>query len=359
MAEMKHRGSDPAMAVLASLSRKSMGKPVRRTLLLCFAGVVFVATGALVVSWKLLGHDSLKTSASESRGSHNGALSQTEPSANLTEALEISQSGKSCLSISLPNRPATGDKLVLVYVSPNSDARPDDLIRFPIRNSDEAEAKVRKTGKALKLDLDGHPVRTDQISKFNDGLFDFVYTFNSQGNQGVYVYCDVMRQEDQQERGFCATYLRLSDWSIDSAERLEIPLPTPADYPKRQYLLPLVAQLHVWLINQRGEKLAEGKVTVKRDENLPDDDSSLPVFEFTVLGPYSYNRDQLRGWEVQSKLIEFPDKDQQYTIRTEGGREISRIGWTTHGAFFGSATAERSDPPKYLLKGGKRIAKAK
>jgi hypothetical protein len=176
------------------------------------------------------------------------------------ETLVVSQSRKSCLAIVLPRRPATTDKLVLVYVNPDSGARPEDLFCFPIRNADTAEGDVRKTAKRFGC------MNIHQVSKFANGLFDFVYTDNSQGKPGVYVYCDVTRRDDQHERGSCTTYLRLSDWSTDRPEALEIPLPTPADQTKQKYLLPLVAQLHLWLFNERGETLAEGKVTVRRDE---------------------------------------------------------------------------------------------
>jgi len=387
------------MVLLTSLNRKSRGKPPRRTLLLFFAGLVFVAIGALVVSWKLRGHDSPNTSApaSESRGSRDEAspaplqpragespdkqvgskpkgtgkelwdwvldkgkvhstsklIAGTEGSRNLwvvlrtpiatddvaarfgepdkktaghgflskrptqpwstnelgeilyygsvellvengqvlealgdfelpsssttisnstkgIETLTISQSGKSCLAISLPHGPATGDRLVLVYFNPDSGARPEDVFHLPIRNADKAEAKVRKVGEEIHAGFGyvagkpGHG-NVHQISKLANGLYDFVYAENSRGKPGVYVYCDVWR-DDQHELGCCATYFRLSDWSIDSPERLEIPLPTPAASSTQKYLLPPVALLHVWLINERVEKLAEGKVTVRRDQ---------------------------------------------------------------------------------------------
>ena len=187
------------------------------------------------------------------------------------ESLMVSQSGDSCLAISLPHRPATGDKLVLVYVKPDSGERPENLFCFPLRNVETAEAKVRNTGEAIDSGFGyvtgkpGHG-KVHQISHFDNGLFDFVYTENSRGKPGVYVYCDVTSQDDQHERGSCTTYLRLSDWSTDSPEGLEIPLPTPADSSKQKCLFPPVAELHVWLFNQHGQKVAEGKVTVRRDQ---------------------------------------------------------------------------------------------
>ena len=103
------------------------------------------------------------------------------------ETLVVSQSGKSYLAISLPQRPATADKLVLVYVKPDSGERPENLFCFPTRNVDKAVADVRKTADTLGI------INVHQISNFANGLFDFVYTENSRGKRGVYVYCDVTR----------------------------------------------------------------------------------------------------------------------------------------------------------------------
>jgi hypothetical protein len=188
------------------------------------------------------------------------ATGNTKTANAKVETLVVSQSGKSYLAISLPHRPATDDKLVLVYVKPDSGERPENLFCFPIRNVDRAVADVRKTANTLGI------INVHQISNFANGLFDFVYTENSRGKRGVYVYCDVAGPDNQHERGSCTTYLRLSDWSTDSPEAFEIPLPTPANPSEQKYLLPPVAQLHAWLFNERGGKLAEGKVTVRRDE---------------------------------------------------------------------------------------------
>ena len=79
MAEMQDRGSDPAVAVLASLNRKSRGKPPRRTLLLCVAGIVFVAISVFAISWKLRGHYSPEASVPAS-GSED---SPTSPPATI------------------------------------------------------------------------------------------------------------------------------------------------------------------------------------------------------------------------------------------------------------------------------------
>ena len=188
------------------------------------------------------------------------------------ETLVVSQSGKSCLAVSLPQRPATADNLVLVYVKADSGERPANLFCFPVRNAETAEANVRKTGEAIDAALGyvaGKPGHGEvhQISHFDNGLFDFVYTENSRGRPGVYVYSDVTSRDDQHERGSCTTYLRLSDWSTDRPEALEIPLPTPADSSKQKCLFPPVAELHMWLINAHGTKLAEGEVTVRRDKS--------------------------------------------------------------------------------------------